>query len=193
MGHSLYWRLHSGFFQGIILGAYIQGIKTANGVYAGGGLDWLTPFSVFTGISVIVLYATLGCGWLIFKTDADLQNRMYQLMPKMIIALFIIFWLRSIYAFGSGNSDDGSVNQLALYHSGFVYLAYACKQRTQSFILWWFWLYRFSLMALLFHPSPWDACSIFTLVLLLLIILIYTALSYWVFRDKVRVGDKGYH
>ena len=30
----------TGFLQGIILGAYIQGIKTTNGIYTGGGLDW---------------------------------------------------------------------------------------------------------------------------------------------------------
>jgi cytochrome d ubiquinol oxidase subunit II len=47
----------------------------------------------------------------------------------------------------------------------------------------------------------WDAAAphssqLFTLIgalLLIPIILIYTALSYWVFRDKVRIGDKGYH
>ena len=85
------------FFQGMILGAYIQGIKVENHMYAGGGLDWLTPFTVFTGIGVVVLYAALGCGWLIFKTDHDLQDRMYKLMPKMIIALFVIFGAVSIY------------------------------------------------------------------------------------------------
>ena len=30
-------------------------------------------------------------------------------------------------------------------------------------------------------------------VILIPIILIYTFLSYWVFRDKVRIGDEGYH
>ena len=56
------------FLQGVILGAYIQGIETRNGIYAGGGLDWLTPFSLFTGLSVMVLYAALGCGWLHVQT-----------------------------------------------------------------------------------------------------------------------------
>ena len=30
-------------------------------------------------------------------------------------------------------------------------------------------------------------------VILIPIIIAYTFLSYWVFRDKVRIGDKGYH
>ena len=36
----------------------------------------------------------------------------------------------------------------------------------------------------------------FTLVgaaILIPIIIAYTFLSYWVFRDKVRIGDQGYH
>lgn len=66
-------------------------------MYAGGGLDWLTPFTIFTGFGVVVLYAALGCGWLIFKTELDLQHRMYQLMPKLVIALLLIFGAVSIY------------------------------------------------------------------------------------------------
>ena len=66
----------------MILGAYIQGIKIADGRYIGGALDWLTPFSLFTGVGVVVMYATLGCGWLIMKTDHDLQQKMFHLMPK---------------------------------------------------------------------------------------------------------------
>jgi len=78
------------FCQGIILGAYIQGIKTQNGLYVGGGLDWLTPFSVFTGFGVVVMYAALGCGWLIIKTDHELQEKMYRIMPKLIITLLVM-------------------------------------------------------------------------------------------------------
>ena len=37
------------FFQGMTLGAYLQGIKVVNQVYAGGPLDWISPFSIFTG------------------------------------------------------------------------------------------------------------------------------------------------
>ncbi len=89
--------ISASFFQGMILGAYIQGIETTNGIYTGGGLDWLTPFSIFTGLAVVVLYATLGCGWLIFKTDARVQDHMFSLMPKLIIALLVIFVVVSIY------------------------------------------------------------------------------------------------
>ena len=68
MGLSFYLGFGlTSFLQGIILGAYIQGIKTENGIFAGGPFDWLTAFSIFTGIGVVAMYATLGCGWLILK------------------------------------------------------------------------------------------------------------------------------
>ena len=53
-------------------------------IYVGGSFDWFTPFSMFTGIGVVVMYAALGCGWLILKTDDGLQAKMYELMPKLI-------------------------------------------------------------------------------------------------------------
>ena len=47
----------------------------------------------------------------------------------------------------------------------------------------------------------WDASApansqLFALIgalILIPIIIIYTIMAYWVFRDKVRVGDEGYH
>ncbi|AYA04643.1 cytochrome d ubiquinol oxidase subunit II [Acinetobacter sp. WCHAc010034] len=209
------------FFQGMILGAYIQGIKTANGVYVGGGLDWLSPFTIFVGIGVVVLYAALGCGWLIFKTDHALQDRMYQLMPKMIIALFIIFGCVSIYtpmAHPEIATRWFSQPQL-MYFSPvpvlvllFTYLALrACRQRkelspfvyTLALVFLAYTGFIISLWPYVIPPSVtiWQAAApqssqLFALIgalLLIPVILIYTGLSYWVFRDKVRVGDDGYH
>ena len=34
------------FFQGVMLGAFIDGIPVRDGAYAGGALDWLAPFSI---------------------------------------------------------------------------------------------------------------------------------------------------
>lgn len=209
------------FFQGMILGAYIQGIKVENYMYAGGGLDWLTPFTVFTGIGVVVLYAALGCGWLIFKTDHDLQDRMYKLMPKMIIALFVIFGAVSIYtpmAHPEIAARWFSQPQL-MYFSPvpilvviFTWLVLrACKNRaelspfiyTLALVFLAYTGFMISLWPYIIPPSItiWEAASpqssqLFTLIgalILIPIILIYTGLSYWVFRDKVRVGDEGYH
>ena len=52
----------------------MQGIPVEGRAYAGGWWDWLTPFSVFTGIALVVGYALLGAAWLILKTEGALQE-----------------------------------------------------------------------------------------------------------------------
>src|SRR6202030_4520051 len=61
------------FAQGITLGALLQGIKISGRAYAGGYWDWLTPFSVLTGASLLIGYALLGSCWLIWKTSGLVQ------------------------------------------------------------------------------------------------------------------------
>jgi len=46
--------------QGIALGAVLQGVQVEARHYAGGWWDWLTPFSILTGVSLVVGYALLG-------------------------------------------------------------------------------------------------------------------------------------
>ena len=60
--------------QGIALGALVQGIHIEGREYAGGWWDWLTPFSILTGIAVVVGYALLGACWLNLKTTGKLQD-----------------------------------------------------------------------------------------------------------------------
>ena len=209
------------FLQGMILGAYIQGIKVENHMYVGGGLDWLTPFTIFTGIGVVVLYAALGCGWLILKTELDLQNRMYELMPKLTIALFIIFGAVSIYTplahpeiaarwFSQPQLMYFSPVPLLVVIFTFLVLR-ACKKRaelspfiyTLALVFLAYTGFMISLWPYVIPPSItiWEAAApessqLFALIgalILIPIILIYTGLSYWVFRDKVRIGEEGYH
>ena len=62
------------FAQGIALGALVQGIPVSGRAYAGGWWDWLTPFSLVTGIAVVVGYALLGSTWLILKTEGRVRD-----------------------------------------------------------------------------------------------------------------------
>jgi cytochrome d ubiquinol oxidase subunit II len=63
------------FAQGVALGALVQGIPVSDRAYAGGWWDWLTPFSILTGVALVIGYALLGATWLILKTTAELQER----------------------------------------------------------------------------------------------------------------------
>lgn len=211
----------SSFLQGVILGAYIQGIYIVDGRYAGGGLDWLTPFSLFTGIGVVVVYAALGCGWLIMKTDDVLQSTMYRLMPRLIIVLLLIFIAVSIYtpmAHPIIAERWFNPSQL-LYFSPvpilvvvFTILTIRACQKPQESMPFLYTLalvflaytgFLISIFPYVIPPSItiWDAAApansqLFALIgalILIPIIIIYTIMAYWVFRDKVRVGDEGYH
>ncbi|MEX6632734.1 cytochrome d ubiquinol oxidase subunit II [Hyphococcus lacteus] len=66
--------LAAAFSQGIILGAFIQGIEVSGRAYAGGGYDWLTPFSLMVGAAVVVGYVLLGSCWLILKTEGATRD-----------------------------------------------------------------------------------------------------------------------
>lgn len=89
--------LIAAFAQGLILGAFITGHQ----VFSQGGsisrLEWLTPFTVITGFSVVCGYALLGTGWLIYKTTGQLQQRMRVLSKHFLIAVAFAMLIVSIY------------------------------------------------------------------------------------------------
>ena len=61
------------FMQGVILGAIIQGVEVEGRSFAGGAFDWVSGFSMMTGIALIFGYSLLGAVWLILKTDGQTQ------------------------------------------------------------------------------------------------------------------------
>lgn len=65
--------LFATFFQGVMLGAFVQGIKIENNNFSGSPFDWLSGFSIMTGIALIFGYSLLGATWLIMKTHNETQ------------------------------------------------------------------------------------------------------------------------
>lgn len=62
------------FCQGMVLGAFVQGVKVTGRNFSGGPFDWATAFSVMTGIALVFGYALLGATWLIMKTEEVTQT-----------------------------------------------------------------------------------------------------------------------
>lgn len=85
------------FFQGVTLGAYIQGLPVVGRTYAGGPLDWFSWFSVFTGLGLIVAFALLGSTWLILKTEGVLQERAYTITRYLVWVLLVTIIIISIW------------------------------------------------------------------------------------------------
>ncbi|ELV8592818.1 cytochrome d ubiquinol oxidase subunit II [Vibrio fluvialis] len=89
--HRVFWdrafmvgSIAATFCQGMVVGAVIQGIAVEHRHYAGGAFDWLTPFSLFCGLGLVVTYALLGATWLIMKTEGHLQQRFFGMAPRIL-------------------------------------------------------------------------------------------------------------
>lgn len=206
--------------QGIMLGALVQGIKIDGRAYGGGWFDWLTPFSLMTGAALVIGYALLGAGWLILKTAGDLQNRAYEMAGKLVWAMLIAIVVVSAWTPFVSEVYLGRwfAWPAILYVApvpvvtglvGILLLA-GIRQRSERMpfraTLGLFGLCYIGLGISLYpHIVPpsltiWDAAAppeslkflLVGAVVLIPLILTYTAYAYWVFRGKVD-PQAGYH
>jgi cytochrome d ubiquinol oxidase subunit II len=207
------------FAQGLVLGAFIQGVTVADRAYAGGMLDWLTPFSLMSGVALVAGYAFLAAGWLIMRCEGEVQDWAYRVMRPLLLAVLVAIGLVSLWT-PLINADIAArwftfpnivwLSPVPLLVGGAALLlwrALAARAETLPFLLALaLFLLAYGGLAISLFPyvippeiTIWEAAApdtslIFMLVgtvILLPVILGYTAYTYWVFRGKV--GDAGYH
>lgn len=208
------------FCQGVSLGALVQGIEVTGRAYSGGWWDWLTPFSVLTGVAVLVGYALLGATWLYMKTDGPLQLRMHRYAYWAAVGTLVSIFAVSVITpfleptyFARWFNLPGSlfsvmVPALVLGTAWLLFSGLRDHKDRQPFIAA---LALFALsfvgIGISFYPmmvppslTIWQAAApdsslAFTLIgaaILIPIILLYTGYAYWVFRGKVD-PQEGYH
>ena len=208
------------FMQGVVLGGYLQGIEVKDKAFAGGSLDWLAPFPLFTGVALLGGYALLGATWLVMKIDGPLAEDARGWAKKLLPAVLVIMAIISLWtplAF-ERIADRWFTWPNILYLSpvpiATAILAWACWHGLNTgrevmpflcavglFLLGFVGL-AISNVPYLVPPSItiWEAAAvpqsqIFTLIgvlIMLPVILGYTVFVYWTFRGKVREGE-GYH
>lgn len=66
--------LLAAFMQGMILGNIVQGVEVTGRSFSGGALDWANGFAVLAGLGVIAGYALLGATWINMKTTGTTQT-----------------------------------------------------------------------------------------------------------------------
>jgi cytochrome d ubiquinol oxidase subunit II len=208
------------FSQGLILGALIEGIPVAGRAYAGGWWDWLTPFTVFTGISLVIGYALLGSTWLVSKTEGQLQ----QIARKhaRMAAFGTLFCIAAVSLYTPFLHEHFAQRWFKfpelLYVIPVPILVVACawalfrglhQDHGVRAYLAAVGLFVLSYVGLIVSFFPYMIPSSVTLweaaapevslrfllvgaVFLVPIILAYTCYSYWVFRGKVG-NSSGYH
>jgi cytochrome d ubiquinol oxidase subunit II len=77
------------FIQGTMVGALVQGLPVANGHYVGGEFGWVTPFALICGVGLCLGYTLLGACWLVRKSEGELRESAYRLIPYLSIGLFV--------------------------------------------------------------------------------------------------------
>jgi cytochrome bd ubiquinol oxidase subunit II len=208
------------FAQGVVLGAFIQGFEVEGRQFAGSSLDCFTPFSLLTGVALLFGYSLLGAGWLILKTEGDLQEWARRLGRRALFGVLAAVAIVSVWT----PLMDADIARRWFSWPNILFLSPV--PIVTALLAWWEWrslnnrseatpfivaigLFIMSYIGIAISLWPmivphaftlWEAASppstqAFLLVgtlFLLPIILMYTGWSYWVFRGKVR-ADIGYH
>ena len=190
-------------------------------VFAGGSWDWLTPFSVVTGVALMLGYGLLGAGWLIIKSEGQLQEWARRMGRRCLVGVLLAIIAVSLWT----PLIDPAIAERWFSWPNVVLLAPVPTLTALLAIGAWralddragdaaaffaaIGLFLMSYLGIAIslwpmivprHYTLWQAASspstqafllIGTLVLLP-VILMYTVWSYWVFRGKLR-ADIGYH
>ncbi|MAM95616.1 cytochrome d ubiquinol oxidase subunit II [Parvibaculum sp.] len=217
---SFFWgSLIAAFMQGVLLGALVQGVEVKNLRYTGGMFDWLTPFSILTGIGVVMGYGLLGATWVIYKTEGEIQEWAHRaaivMGSGMLVAMAAVSVMTPLLRPAIADRWFGGVN--LLYLSPIPLLTFAL-----AVTLFWSILSRRELLpflsaiglfilglagiAISLYPNiippsvtVWDAVAprssvIFAMVgvaVVLPMVLIYTVYAYSVFHGKAS-AEGGY-
>jgi cytochrome bd ubiquinol oxidase subunit II len=206
--------------QGVALGAILQGVHVEGRHYAGGWWDWLTPFSVLTGVALVIGYALLGATWLVMKTEGELRERAYGLSWVFLVGMVGAIGAVSIATpflhvqysqrwFAWPNIILAAPVPIAVAGvSALLLRSLSRKYDYQPFLLS-LALFALSYAGLGISMYPyivpqsitiWQAASpensqlfmLFGVAVLIPLILGYTAWAYWVFRGKVN-ATSGFH
>lgn len=208
------------FAQGIALGALVQGIPVEGRAYAGGWWDWLTPFSLLTGIALVVGYMLLGATWLVLKTEGDIQQKARDHAGRAGLITIVLIGVVSLWTpyLDPAYLERWFAWPTAVFSLIVPVLVVICAWLLFSglrrgaelqpflaaeamFVLCFigigisFYPYIVPTSVTIWQAAAPDNSLAFLLVgalVLLPLIIGYTAYAYWVFRGKVRPGE-GYH
>jgi cytochrome d ubiquinol oxidase subunit II len=209
--------LFATFFQGVVLGTFVQGFPLAGGHYAGGAFHWVSPFSLMTGVALVFGYGLIGAGWLVMKTEGPLQAWARRAMARLLLAVLVFMavvslWVplldQAISARWFTWPNLAYFAPVPILVAVFAWRLWLSLQRGSDYGPFLYTMALFVLgytgLAISLFPKVvppdltlWDVAApassqLFLLVgvlFLIPVILVYTTYSYWVFRGKVRPGE----
>lgn len=101
-GHKKIWTIAfvvgsyiAALMQGMMAGAFLEGFligTTAQGThfFDGKDTDWISPFSLLTGVGLVIMFAVIGIFWGAMKGNDTLKNRVLNFKKPAIFALIIV-------------------------------------------------------------------------------------------------------
>ncbi len=90
--------LIASFTQGATVGALVEGLQVTNGQYSGGDFGWFTPFAALCGIGLCLGYALLGACWLVKKCDGEIRDRAHRQIRILAVSVLVFLVIVFVYA-----------------------------------------------------------------------------------------------
>ena len=206
------------FIQGVTVGALVEGLPIENGQYTGGDFGWFSPFAALCGVALCLGYALLGACWLVKKCETEVRDIAWRQIPFLAVgvlaSLVIVFifalaenlplvhrWIERPYLFvfpaiGAAAAvvlADSVRRRRDAWPFYMVALIFASAFGTSAISFWPYMIPGAITIdeAAAPHSSLtfmfWGA-GLFVFPLML----IYTVISYHVFRGKVRTTASNY-
>ena len=208
------------FFQGVVLGMFVEGFKVTGREFSGTSFDWVSAFPLATGVGLVFGYALLGATWLVLKTEGDIQQRARRhatvaLYGVLAFIAMVSVWTPLMHArvaerwFSVPNIYGYAL--VPIVTAAIAWLTWRALRRDADLLPFigamGLFVMCYAGLAISLFPyivpyafTLWDAAAVpstqmFLLIgtlFLLPIIFTYLGWSYYVFRGKV-TADVGYH
>ncbi len=201
------------FIQGMTVGALVEGLPIQNGQYTGGDFGWFSPFAVLCGIGLCLGYALLGACWLVRKCEHEVRDFAWRQIPRLaggvlifLVAVFVYAlaehlqlmgrWIERPYLFVF--PAIGAVASLVLVASvrrqndgwPFIMVALIFVSAFGTLAIS-FWPYMIPFAITIDDAAAPHSSLAFMFwgegIFIFPLLLVYTVVSYSVFRGKVRV------
>jgi cytochrome d ubiquinol oxidase subunit II len=206
------------FIQGLMVGALVEGLQVTNSQYSGGAFGWLTPFAALCGIGLCFGYALLGACWLAKKCEAEVRDVARRQIPILAVGvlafLVVVFayalaenlpilhrWIDRPYLFVFPAVGAVAATVLALSilrhndHWPFYMVALIFMSAFGTLALS-FWPYMIPFVITIDEAAAPQSSLMFMFwgcgLVVFPLMLLYTVISYTVFRGKVGT-TAGYH
>ncbi len=218
-----YGSLVATFSQGVVLGAFVQGFSNDGRAFTGRTFDFLTPFSVLTGASLVAGYGLLGATWCVMKTSGELELWARRMALRFLVGVIAAMAVVSLCVPFLGREIElrwfswPNIAYLAPVPLVTALAAFALyrglqngSRRTPFLLAVGLFLLGYLGLAISLFPyavppnvTVWQAANtvhsqLFALIgfaVVMPLMLIYTGYAYWVFRGKVaeEITGGGYH